>query len=287
MPKRKTGAAKKREAAKERNKTIAQGSVEQLKQIDDFVKLPSNSTMLCGACGKRQKNRAFCYFCQAIQKNPMCAECGRIKCMSGGGDCLVKHPSSHATGLAFIGCICDFCEAFVCHSRHCVQTHACNCLLRESQDVAAEPVRCYECNRSVHQTGGKYLLCNTCERWCCEDDHFEHQASCLYLNAESYKCISCGRQGMWSCMRCKIAFCDAHVKSKVTTKTSDVHHTCKKCGFKLHETKDLSISTKTHAFGRGAAASAPTTYGYPTNTGAGDAQEQNYTAYESGESEEH
>lgn len=31
---------------------------------------------------RRQKNRAFCYFCQSVQKLPACAHCGtRIECL--------------------------------------------------------------------------------------------------------------------------------------------------------------------------------------------------------------
>ena len=26
---------------------------------------------------RRQKNRAFCYFCQSIQRTPICAHCGK------------------------------------------------------------------------------------------------------------------------------------------------------------------------------------------------------------------
>jgi hypothetical protein len=50
------------------------------------------------ACACRS---AFCYFCSAVQKLPMCAECGKTKCMSAGGECLVKH-ASFATGMAMV-----------------------------------------------------------------------------------------------------------------------------------------------------------------------------------------
>ena len=45
------------------------------------------------------------------------------------------------------GAICDFCEAFVCHGRKCLQTHACGCALREAL--------CTECRRDVWDHGGR------------------------------------------------------------------------------------------------------------------------------------
>jgi hypothetical protein len=33
----------------------------------------------CDRCKKQQKNRAFCYFCQAVQALPVCAQCGTIE----------------------------------------------------------------------------------------------------------------------------------------------------------------------------------------------------------------
>ena len=64
----------------------------------------------------RQKNRAFCYFCQAVQKLPMCAECGKTKCMSAGGECVVKHTGAFAVGLAMV----------VRHELQLPQTGACS-----------------------------------------------------------------------------------------------------------------------------------------------------------------
>ena len=29
---------------------------------------------------RRQKNRAFCYFCASVQKLPVCVNCGKISC---------------------------------------------------------------------------------------------------------------------------------------------------------------------------------------------------------------
>lgn len=83
----------------------------------------------CDKCQRKQKSRAFCYFCQSVQRLPMCAQCGKQKCMLKTGDCVVRHAGVFTTGLAMVGAICDFCEAFVCHGRKCLQSHACTCPL--------------------------------------------------------------------------------------------------------------------------------------------------------------
>lgn len=53
--------------------------------------------MDCDKCERKQKSRAFCYFCASVQRLPMCAQCGKTKCMSKSGDCVVKH-AVFATG---------------------------------------------------------------------------------------------------------------------------------------------------------------------------------------------
>ena len=53
--------------------------------------------MVCDSCQNKQKNRAFCHFCTAVQRLPQCAECGRTKCMVA--DCTVSHAGKSATGL--------------------------------------------------------------------------------------------------------------------------------------------------------------------------------------------
>ena len=123
--------------------------------------------------------------------------------------------------------------------------HACKCPIADAT--------CIECERSVYDHGGRMfkvsmlfcciheigsmqacqrlqvsllvfqlvtmyglLQCTTCENWICEDDQFEHQASCQVLESETGHCISCNRLGIWSCLRCKLCYCDTHVKSKLT-----------------------------------------------------------------------
>ena len=80
------------------------------------------------------------------------------------GDCVIKHAGQYTTGwyihpfqymkikpiriclgiylpnyyktlfvgMAMIGAICDFCEAWVCHGRKCLASHACSCALQVS-----------------------------------------------------------------------------------------------------------------------------------------------------------
>ncbi|CAD5116329.1 DgyrCDS5230 [Dimorphilus gyrociliatus] len=238
MPKKKTGQRKKAEKQKERQKNIKISATE--KRLADH---PSNRTMECDQCNRRQKNRAFCYFCYSIQRLPACAQCGKSKCMSKSGDCLVKHPTSFATGMALVGAICDFCEAWVCHSRQCLQNHACNCPCRDMD--------CLECDRGVWDHGGRVFRCSYCDRPLCEDDQFEHHASCQRLDAENFKCVSCNRNGQHTCMRCKIAFCFDHVKRKgVKLPVGKDQPPCPRCGHDTCETKAFSVSTRSYNFGR-------------------------------------
>uniref|UniRef100_A0A8C7IEH9 Zinc finger protein 330 n=1 Tax=Oncorhynchus kisutch TaxID=8019 RepID=A0A8C7IEH9_ONCKI len=189
MPKKKTGARKKAENRKEREKQTRAN-----KGFVDVAKSPCNSAMECDKCQRRQKNRAFCYFCANVQKLPQCGQCGKTKCMKSS-DCVIKHPGIHATGMGMVGAVCDFCEAWVCHGRKCLSTHACTCPLMDAD--------CIECERCVWDHGnlchfiilsnlffswGRVYRCSFCHNFLCEDDQFEHQASCQVLEAETYKC---------------------------------------------------------------------------------------------------
>ena len=55
----------------------------------------------------------------------------------------------HVPSLCFKGAICDFCEAFICHSKKCLTTHACECALRDGD--------CIECERGVWDHGILYF----------------------------------------------------------------------------------------------------------------------------------
>ena len=106
-------------------------------------------------------------------------------------------------GTGLIGAICDFCEAWVCHSRKCITTHGCPCPLAD--------VLCVECSRDVYSVGGRFYRCCRCAKWLCEDDQMLHQAQCLTMESESLACISCSRAGRWTCTVCKLLFCDTHM----------------------------------------------------------------------------
>ncbi|NP_001355274.1 zinc finger protein 330 isoform 4 [Mus musculus] len=167
---------------------------------------------------------------------------GKTKCMMKSSDCVIKHAGVYSTGLAMVGAICDFCEAWVCHGRKCLSTHACACPLTDAE--------CVECERGVWDHGGRIFSCSFCHNFLCEDDQFEHQASCQVLEAETFKCVSCNRLGQHSCLRCKACFCDEHTRSKVFKQEKGKQPPCPKCGHETQETKDLSMSTRSLKFGR-------------------------------------
>ena len=75
--------------------------------------------------------------------------------------------------------------------------------------------------------------CNICGKWNCQDDQFEHQAMCQTLEGESFKCVSCNKRGQWSCMRCKVSYCDTHVASAINV---DIVRA-------LHRRKTATVST--------------------------------------------
>ncbi|KAL1459104.1 hypothetical protein WDU94_011111 [Cyamophila willieti] len=237
MPKKKTGQRKKADKMKLRQKEIR--SARDKMSVAEF---PCNANMECDKCKRKQKNRAFCYFCQSVQRLPQCGHCGKIKCMLKTGDCVVKHAGVFSTGMGMVGAICDFCEAWVCHGRKCLQSHACTCPLQDAV--------CLECERGVWDHGGRVYKCSFCDGFLCEDDQFEHQASCQVLESENYKCKSCNRLGQYSCLRCKTCFCDEHVRRKGFKYEKNKAIPCPKCGYETSQTKDLSMSTRSHKFGR-------------------------------------
>jgi len=141
-----------------------------------------------------------------------------------------------------VGAICDFCEAWVCHGRKCLASHACSCALQNAV--------CIECERGVWDHGGRIFICCFCNNFLCEDDQFEHQASCQVIESESLKCQSCNKHGQYSCLRCKACYCDDHVRRKGVKYEKNQAMPCPKCGYETSETKAMSMSTRTHKFGR-------------------------------------
>lgn len=116
MPKKKTGQRKKAEKQKLRQKEI-----RTAKENIQLAEHPCNLAMECEKCHRfvyldkyinefnisfffysKQKSRAFCYFCQSVQRLPICAQCGKMKCMLKTGDCVIKHPGTYTTGMAMV-----------------------------------------------------------------------------------------------------------------------------------------------------------------------------------------
>uniref|UniRef100_A0A915L6P3 Zinc finger protein n=1 Tax=Romanomermis culicivorax TaxID=13658 RepID=A0A915L6P3_ROMCU len=62
--------------------------------------------------------------------------------------------------------------------------------------------------------------------------------------------VSCNRLGWYSCLRCKVCFCDDHVRRKGVKYGRHDAIPCPKCGFDTAQTKDLSMSTRRHDYGR-------------------------------------
>lgn len=242
MPKKKTGQRKKAEKQKKLQKNIRTTAIAT-RELTDY---PCNASIQCGECDRKQKNRAFCYFCSAIQRVPICAQCGKTKCFARTGDCLVKHPGRFTVGLEMVGAVCDFCEAWICHGRKCLAVHACECPLRDAD--------CVECQRDVWSHGGRVYRCSYCAGYICEDDQFEHQASCGQLDTETYKCASCNRLAQLSCLKCKVCFCDEHVKRKGWKYARGQPIPCPRCGTDTCEMLDRTISVRRHKFGRGGGA---------------------------------
>lgn len=99
-------------------------------------------------------------------------------------------------------------------------------------------------NTGVWEHGGRVFRCCFCQGFLCEDDQFEHQASCQVLESETYKCQSCNRIGQYSCLRCKICFCDEHVRRRGVRTDRRAAPPCPKCGYATAVTSDLSMSSQ-------------------------------------------
>lgn len=70
------------------------------------------------------------------------------------------------------------------------------------------------------------------------------------LESENYKCQSCNRLGQYSCLRCKTCYCEDHVRRKGFKYDKNKAIPCPKCNYDTSVTKDLSMSTRSHKFGR-------------------------------------
>lgn len=70
------------------------------------------------------------------------------------------------------------------------------------------------------------------------------------LESESYKCQSCNKHGQYSCLKCKICFCEDHVKRKGVKYDKNKAYPCPKCNYETSETKEMSMSTRSLKYGR-------------------------------------
>ncbi|KAK2554320.1 Zinc finger protein 330-like protein [Acropora cervicornis] len=125
MPKKKTGARKKSDRQRERLRGIREARDRPITEY------------FC--------NVTMDFLIHMTKKILLFIIIGKTKCMAKTGDCVVKHGTTFTTGFGMVGAICDFCEAFVCHSKKCLTTHACECALRGGE--------CIECERGVWEHG--------------------------------------------------------------------------------------------------------------------------------------
>ena len=156
-------------------------------------------------------------------------------------DYVIKYAGVYGTGLAIWAQSVTFSEAWVCHGRKCLRTHACACPLPDAEYV--------ECEWGIWDHGGRIFGCSFWHNFLCEDDQFEHQDSCQVLEVETFRCVSCNQLGQHSCLRCKACLCDDHTRSKVFKQEKGKQPPCPKYGHETQETKDLSMSMCSLKFG--------------------------------------
>ncbi|KAK3740161.1 hypothetical protein QZH41_014091, partial [Actinostola sp. cb2023] len=128
---------------------------------------------------------------------------------SGGRWSLMEWPCN-----TVMGAICDFCETFVCHSKKCLTTHACECPLRDAD--------CIECDRAVWDHGTIcYIEIDDCKLIDMPkvegflNVHSVHLFCVLMISLNTKQNVkfwnqspinvsgSCNKWGQHSCLRCK------------------------------------------------------------------------------------
>ena len=80
------------------------------------------------------------------------AQCGKIKCTMKSSDYVIKYAGVYGTGLAIWAQSVTFSEAWVCHGRKCLRTHACACPLPDAEYV--------ECEWGIWDHGGRIFGCS-------------------------------------------------------------------------------------------------------------------------------
>lgn len=203
-----------------------------------------NDAMKCEDCGEIQRNRAVCFFCKSLQRNFACVQCKRTECPDLlFGSCVIRHFDGGLKDFEFVGAICDFCELWICHSKNCLDTHACDCPMKRAA--------CVECKRDSWDLSCQMYKCGFCDLFLCEDDQLQHQAQCQVLDSPDYKCKSCNRHGHYSCLKCKVSYCDVHVRRKGVTYDIMSPFPCPKCSTNTFVTKDISVTAKSYKYGKG------------------------------------
>lgn len=67
--------------------------------------------------------------------------------------------------------------------------------------------------------------------------------SCLIFKIISGQ--SCNKLGQYSCLKCKVCFCDEHIRCKrFKYCEKDRNYPCPKCSYPTAEVSDLSLSCK-------------------------------------------
>ncbi|ENN71053.1 hypothetical protein YQE_12264, partial [Dendroctonus ponderosae] len=287
MPKKKTGQRKKAEKQRLRQKEI-----RTAKENVQLAQHPCNSLMECEKCNRKQKSRAFCYFCQSIQRLPVCAQCGKMKCMLKTGDCVIRHAGVFTTGMAMVvRCNLRFLRSLGVPWKEML---AVACLHLPSTRSRLLGVR--KRRLGAWRADFPMLILRRCSGFFVKMTSlnikplarcWSRRITSVSLQATRYKPgsgnlfvkgQSCNKLGQYSCLKCKTCYCEDHVKRKGFKYEKNKGIPCPKCGYETSQTKDLSMSTRSHKFGRQGQAS------YDDYEAGGDdyGEEGGYAGYSGG-----
>ncbi|CAH2055573.1 unnamed protein product, partial [Iphiclides podalirius] len=257
MPKKKTGQRKKAEKQKQRQKEI-----RNAKDHVDIAQHPCNMPMECDKCQKKQKSRAFCYFCQALQRLPACAHCGKALAWWVQYVIFARHGCAMGASVLI---------------RMPAHVHLRMPFVLSVNVVYGNMVGAYFAAVSVRVFYVKMTSLNTRLRAKCW--------SRKHINANRATGL-----GQYSCLRCKTCFCEEHVRRRGTKLDRRAAPPCPRCGFALLLTGELSMSTRSHRYGRqGAALADDDDYnagGYTGYDGGTEGGDYSYSCSDSEEEDE-
>ena len=106
---------------------------------------------------------------------------------------------------------------------------------------------------NVEATGSKIAQFHTQDEKISTENIKRESNLIFFLTDDVLLCayfVLCYRHGQYSCLRCKTCYCDDHVMRKGFKYEKNKAYPCPKCGYDTQETKALSMSTRTHKFGR-------------------------------------